>query len=90
MARVRVIFKGRVQGVSFRFFTEGTAAELGVNGYVKNLPNGSVEALFEGAKHLVEEAIRICRQGPPHAHVEDAEITWEPYAGEFRGFSVRH
>ncbi|MDA8173212.1 MAG: acylphosphatase [Nitrospiraceae bacterium] len=90
VARARVIFRGRVQGVFFRSFTQQTAAALDVSGFVKNLPDGSVEAVFEGAEPLVKETLNICRQGPPHASVEDMNIKWEPYSGEFRGFSVRY
>ena len=84
-----MIFRGRVQGVNFRAFTARVAESLGLDGWVKNLPDGSVEAVFEGGKETVEEAIRRCRTGPSFANVSDAEVRWRPSQGGFRGFSIR-
>jgi acylphosphatase len=89
-AQARVIFSGRVQGVFFRAFTRDVASLLGLSGWVKNLHDGSVEAVFEGEKELVEDAIKRCRKGPPGARVEEALVEWKPFSGEFRGFSVRY
>ena len=74
----------------FRSFTQKTASLLGVNGWVRNLYDGSVEAVFEGDKPSVEEAVNKCRTGPYGAHVEDVKVEWQPWSGEFRGFSVRY
>ncbi|HEX9093194.1 MAG TPA: acylphosphatase [Coriobacteriia bacterium] len=85
-ARVRVC--GRVQGVWFRQATADAARQAGVTGWVRNLPDGSVEAVFEGSRAAVDRAIDFASVGPPRAHVESAEVTWEPPAGE-SGFAIR-
>ncbi len=89
-AQAHVIFRGRVQGVNFRAFAARVAGSLGLEGWVKNLPDGSVEAVFEGQKSLVEEAIKRCRTGPSFADVEDTKIEWRPYEGGTGGFSIRY
>ena len=89
-ARARVIFRGRVQGVFFRANTESRARDLGLKGWVKNLPDGSVESVFEGAREAIEEAIEWCKTSQPHGKVTDADIAWEDYKGEFSSFQVRY
>ncbi|MGH2773423.1 MAG: acylphosphatase [Actinomycetota bacterium] len=86
--RARVLISGLVQGVFFRAETARTARRLGVCGWVRNLPGGSVEAAFEGPKPAVDSAIDWCRTGPPLARVDSVEATWEPPAGE-GGFYIR-
>jgi acylphosphatase len=66
----RVVIRGRVQGVGFRAWTEVMAAEQGVEGWVRNCRDGSVEALFSGAEEVVLAMIELCRSGPPGARVE--------------------
>ncbi|MEE9237261.1 MAG: acylphosphatase [Thermoplasmata archaeon] len=88
-ARAHVIFSGRVQGVFFRDNTEHKAEELGVKGWVRNLRDGSVEAVMEGSRERVEELIAWCRTRQPHATVSEAKVSWEEFRGEFKGFSVR-
>ncbi len=66
----RVVIRGRVQGIGFRAWTEITALELGVEGWVRNCRDGSVEALFAGSEEVVLTMIELCRNGPPGAHVE--------------------
>jgi acylphosphatase len=66
----RVVIRGRVQGVGFRAWTEAMAAEQGVEGWVRNCRDGSVEALFSGAEEVVLAMIELCRSGPPGARVE--------------------
>lgn len=66
----QVVIRGRVQGVGFRAWTEITAAEQGVAGWVRNRRDGSVEALFAGAEEVVLAMIDLCRNGPPGARVE--------------------
>lgn len=92
MSRVRatVRFQGRVQGVSFRYFTLKTAQEAGLRGWVRNLPEGDVEALFEGEESAVRQALEICRKGPPAAHVTDVLIDWERSSDEFKIFEIRY
>jgi acylphosphatase len=63
---------------------------MGVAGWVRNLPDGSVEALFEGEKKKVEEMVAWCYQGPPSAQVLKVELTWETYKGEYKQFDVRY
>jgi acylphosphatase len=86
--RVRVIVRGRVQGVFFRYSTREMANKLGVLGWVKNRWDGSVEAIFEGDRDRVEEMIEWCRKGPPGAHVRRVDSEWEEYLGEFDQFSI--
>lgn len=81
---------GRVQGVFFRAFTRDVARSLGLDGWVRNLHDGRVEAIFEGDKALIEKAIQQCYQGPPYARVSDVDITWEDRLEGLTGFSVRY
>lgn len=89
-ARAHIVFRGRVQGVFFRAFARQVAESLDVAGWVRNLYDGSVEAVFEGDRALVTKAIEKCRKGPPGAHVDEAEVEWESFAGEFSGFRIRY
>lgn len=88
--RVHIYVSGRVQGVMYRARAEEKALALGVTGWVRNLPDGRVEAILEGAASRVEEMLRWCRQGPRDAVVEDVEVLQEPYTGEYLTFSVRY
>ena len=88
MKRVRVVAHGRVQGVFFRDTVAGRAAEMDVAGWIRNRPDGTVEAVFEGAAEAVDALVDLCRHGPATARVEDLEIAEEPPAGE-SGFGVR-
>jgi len=87
-ARAKLIIKGIVQGVSFRYYTQREARKGGVAGWVRNLPDGSVAALFEGEEEDVEAMIQWCRQGPPGARVTEVIVQPEEYQGEFQSFSV--
>ncbi len=84
-----MIVHGRVQGVWFRDSTETEAQRIGVDGWVRNLPNGTVEALFEGSRDAVQAAIRYCERGPSGATVVRVEQFEETPRG-LRGFSVRY
>jgi acylphosphatase len=84
--RVRVFVEGRVQGVFFRDSTRRRALDLGVTGFVRNLPDGRVEAVFEGEESAVNQAVEFVREGPPHAWVAHIDVTHEPYTGEFASF----
>jgi acylphosphatase len=88
--RAQVIIHGIVQGVFFRAATRDEARRIGVGGWVRNLPDGTVQALFEGEKKKVEEIIGWCHKGPPGAHVTGVDISWEPYRGEHRQFDIRY
>lgn len=74
----------------FRYETQALAEELGVKGWVRNMSDGRVEAVFEGEKELVERMLEFCRRGPPGAKVEDVQVEWEPHKGEFSGFGIRY
>ncbi|HDD43982.1 MAG TPA: acylphosphatase [Candidatus Desulfofervidus auxilii] len=87
-ARAHVIITGKVQGVFFRASTQDEAVRLGLTGWVKNRPDGAVEAVFEGDKKSIEEIIKWCHSGPPWARVKEVKISWEPYKGEFARFSI--
>jgi len=86
--RVHVFVSGRVQGVGYRYSTMDEAQRLGVNGWVRNLPDGRVEAVFEGSRKLVEEIIRWCQKGPTAAVVKDVAVEYEELEG-LRGFETR-
>jgi acylphosphatase len=88
-SRVHVYVTGKVQGVFFRAETVEVANSLGVGGWVRNLPDGRVEALFEGDKEKVEQAVDFCKRGPPGAHVQNVEIRWEDWEGECFDFKIR-
>jgi len=83
-----VVVHGRVQGVGFRFACARRAQEAHLGGWVRNLPDGTLEAVFEGSNGSVESLTRWCAQGPPMARVARVEIFDEPTVGE-RGFAVR-
>ncbi len=77
-----------MQGVFFRAETRDRAVSLGLAGWVRNLPDGTVEAVFEGEPARVESMVGWCRRGPRLAEVENAEVAWEEPLGE-SGFGVR-
>lgn len=87
--RVHVFISGRVQGVFFRSNTKDIAEMLGLTGWVRNLPDGRVEAVFEGEEGNVEKMLQWCRKGPEYARVEDVEVIPGQYKGEFNGFALR-
>ena len=88
--RAHVIVHGLVQGVWFRASTKDEAARIGVGGWVRNLPDGTVEAVFEGEKKKVEVAVGWCHKGPPGARVTSVDVTWGPSRNEFSRFDVRY
>jgi acylphosphatase len=85
--RRRVVVTGRVQGVGFRYAVSERARTRGVAGWVRNLPSGQVEAVFEGEASAVEAMVGYCRRGPLGASVDDVRVTAETPAGE-AGFSA--
>jgi len=89
-ARAHVFIEGRVQGVCYRAFTKDLAFSLGVKGWVRNLYDGRVEAVFEGEKGLIDKAVKECYVGPPGARVADIDVKWETFIGDQKGFSVRY
>ena len=87
MKRAHVFVSGRVQGVWFRASTRDKAEELSLNGWVRNLPDGRVEAVFEGDDRAVEEMVEWCRHGPTMARVDTVDIEYEKPQGE-RSFRI--
>jgi len=85
-ARAHAFISGEVQGVGFRFHTRIKARNLGLKGWVKNLDNGDVEAVFEGEEDKVKEMIKWCKKGPDSALVKDVKVEFEDYSGEFEIF----
>jgi acylphosphatase len=87
--RAHVYVSGDVQGVFFRDSTREKAEQLGLSGWVKNLPDGRVEALFEGPPDKVREMVQWCEQGPRHAAVEDVHVEFDAAREDLSGFEVR-
>lgn len=87
-ARAHVWVSGRVQGVFFRQYTKRQAEKLGVKGWVRNLPDGKVEAVFEGEEDVIRMLLEFVKRGPPRAKVSRLDVTWEEPAEEFRTFSI--
>jgi acylphosphatase len=88
--RAHVVVHGLVQGVWFRASTRDEALRLGVTGWIRNLSEGSVEAVFEGEKKKVEEIVGWCHRGPSGAEVTKVDVVWERHQGEFAQFSIRY
>jgi acylphosphatase len=86
--RAHIRVSGQVQGVFFRDSTRQKAEELGLSGWVKNLPDGRVEAVFEGPSERVREMVRWCEVGPQHASVENVDSDFEDPGEDLQGFEV--
>lgn len=86
--RAHVFISGIVQGVGYRFSTVDAAKQQDISGWVRNLPDRRVEAVFEGTKEAVESIIRWCHQGPPGAVVQDVRVEYEEVEG-LQGFEMR-
>jgi acylphosphatase len=89
-ARLTARVRGSVQGVGFRFFARRTALSLGLRGYVRNLADGSVEALAEGPGADLETLLSALRRGPAGARVDDVEARWSEPSSAFSGFAIRY
>ena len=91
LASVKVVVYGSVQGVFFRDFTSRRAEELGLTGYVRNLPGGnSVGVLAEGERARLEKLIGYLKTGPSRAIVERVEVNWSPPSGNYSRFVIRY
>jgi len=86
--RAHVMIDGRVQGVNFRASAHAQARTTGVEGWVRNLDDGRVEAVFEGPEAAVKRMISWCHSGPRSARVDRVDVTWEPPTGQERGFQI--
>lgn len=87
--RAHVFISGLVQGVYFRDSARREAQRHGVTGWIRNLPDGRVEAVFEGRPKDVEALVAWCHHGPPHARVERVDVRRGPASGEFTTFQLR-
>lgn len=88
LARVNIIVVGMVQGVFFRASALEQAQSLNLVGWVKNLPDGSVEVLAEGPRYALEQLVEWCKQGPPAAEVEEVIPRWATFLDEFKTFMI--
>lgn len=88
MDRVHLIVQGTVQGVGFRYHTQREATQLGLTGYVKNLPDGTVEIVAEGPSPAVTQLLEWSKQGPITAQVKQVDITYDSANGEFSRFTI--
>ncbi|MCL5019401.1 MAG: acylphosphatase [Patescibacteria group bacterium] len=95
MKNAHVFISGFVQGVGYRHFVKSNALRLGITGWVTNLPDGRVEALFQSSagsnqvsKEKIEEIIRLCRKGPFLSEVENVEVEWKKAEEEFSDFRI--
>lgn len=89
-ARARILVAGMVQGVAFRQSAVWEAERLGLSGWVRNLPDGRVEALAEGPRSKVGAFVAWCRRGPPAARVSGVEVVWSPAEGDLQGFRIAY
>jgi len=86
--RAHLIIEGVVQGVFFRANAREKADKSNINGWIRNRPDGTVEAVFEGEEESVKKLIEWCHHGPPGAVVKNVKIEWQAYEGEFKNFTV--
>ena len=86
--RVHCLISGRVQGVSFRFFTLEIAEKLNLMGWVRNLPDGRVELVVEGEENSIEKFLRLLAKGPILSRVDKIKVEKEKYRGNFSGFKI--
>jgi len=90
LASVQIIVHGYVQGVFFRAFATERAIQLGLTGYVRNLPRGAVEVNAEGERKQLDQLIDYLKVGPPSAKVEKVVTKWAEYTGSYSGFRIRY
>jgi acylphosphatase len=86
--RLQATVFGRVQGVSFRFYTRDTAAELGLTGWVANRYDGGVEVVAEGSRAALDQLLEFLHQGPPMARVDQVQHEFLPATREFKRFTI--
>jgi acylphosphatase len=88
--RIHAIVSGRVQGVSFRYYTMQTARRLHLTGWVCNRSDGTVEAVAEGKSSALEQLVTFLHKGPPAAYVDHVQLEWLAPRGDFNSFEIRH
>jgi len=89
-SRVHIVIYGIVQGVGYRYSTYRKALQLGITGWVRNKSDGSVEAVFEGAREKLEEMLSWCREGPSGAYVSEIKVQWEEGDERYNNFEIRY
>jgi len=89
-SHLHIFVRGRVQGVSFRAYTQQRAQALGLRGYVRNLADGDVEIVAEGEREALEQLLAWARRGPSGAVVTDVQADFSPAEGAFADFSIRY
>jgi acylphosphatase len=89
MARAHLLITGIVQGVGYRWSCRRAAQGIGVTGWVRNLPDGRVEAVAQGTREQVEQLIKWCYRGPEEARVSDIAVAYEEAAETFQDFGIR-
>lgn len=89
-ARAHLFIRGRVQGVGFRWFTSDVASSFGLTGWVRNLADGRVEAVFEGEREAIEAAIKECYDGPRISNVSGIDVNWDETPENLTGFMLKH
>ncbi|MFI5274633.1 MAG: acylphosphatase [Ktedonobacterales bacterium] len=90
LTRLTARVRGHVQGVGYRYFARRTALSLGLRGYVRNLPDGTVEVVAEGLRPALDAYTHQLRHGPSGAWVDEVETEWAAAEGSFSGFHIRH
>lgn len=90
MKRLTATVTGRVQGVYFRAYTEQTARQLGLTGWVANCADGSVKVVVEGEEAVLQQMLQWLHRGPPLAHVDGVDEIWSVASGEFNRFAITH
>ena len=88
LERVRILVSGKVQGVGFRWWVSQNARDSGLVGTVKNLKNGMVEIIAEGKKEKLLKLVNEVREGSPLSEVEDVDVSWQEFSGEYSGFEI--
>jgi acylphosphatase len=88
LKRIQMVVRGRVQGVFFRASAQREARQLGLAGWVKNRPDGSVEIVAEGEEDQVKDLLAWAQHGPTTARVDKVETKWRSYTGEFSDFRI--
>ncbi|MBN2111379.1 MAG: acylphosphatase [Methanosarcinaceae archaeon] len=84
-----VLVSGRVQGVYYRRFAADHAADLGIVGFARNLPDGRVKVVAEGKRADIEKLIGLLKEGPLYASVEGLDVRWSSFSGEYTDFSIQ-
>ena len=89
MQQAHVFISGTVQGVGFRYFVRSNAKKLGITGWVRNVEDGGVEAVFQGDKVIIEEMMALCKQGPVLSAVKQIGCEWEEQEESLQDFTIR-